>query len=281
MLRARVAERSARPGGTVSFIDAPRRLEARLAPLRDFPILVLLVSVFVLWLTVLLGRALAARVRATGDGDRDDLALITGASLTLLALIIGFTFSMALGRFDQRRNYEEEEANAIGTEYLRVDLLPAADAQHIRELLKQYLDQRLLFYRTLNADRLDSIASETARLQNEMWTIVQVDANLKPSPLMALVVSGMNDVLNRAGYTVAAWRYRVPAGAWLTMIVLSIGCCVLIGFGAQRRRPLLSVFPFLIAVSFFFIADIDSPRRGIIHVPPQNLISLSQSLRSR
>ena len=86
------------------------------------------------------------------------LALSWTATLTLLALIIGFTFSMALNRYDQRKIYEEEEANAIGTEYLRAELLPAADAAKVRTLLLNYLDQRVLFYSyprsaTASADR--------------------------------------------------------------------------------------------------------------------------------
>jgi hypothetical protein len=239
-----------------------------------------LVSLAVFWLAVSLGELLA-RFRPVLDVEREDLNLITTASLTLLALIIGFSFSMALNRYDQRRNYEEEEANAIGTEYVRADLLPAADAARIRGLLTRYLDQRLLFYTIWDPARLESIGKETERLQNEMWAIVQTDGRADASPRMALAISGMNDVINRQGYTQAAFLYRIPLGAWGTMIALSICCCLLIGYGAHRRGPLIAVVPLLVAVSLFFIADIDSPRRGAIRVPPQNLISLSRSLHSQ
>ena len=246
----------------------------------DFPIAVFVISLVLFGLSVSLGFRLSKRFRGEQDIDKDDLSMITNASLTLLALIIGFSFSMALGRYDQRKNYEEEEANAIGTEYVRVDLLPPADARRVRGLLTQFLDQRLLFYTKGDADQLHSVAKETTRWENEMWSTVQAAAATNPTPPMALVVSGMNDVLNREGYTQAAWLYRVPIGAWSTMILLSIGCCVLIGFNARRKEFLLNVFPFLVAVSFFFIADIDSPRRGVIRVIPYNLISLDKSLHS-
>jgi hypothetical protein len=95
--------------------------------------------------------------------------VIQGATLTLLGLIIGFTFSMALGRYDQRKNYEEDEANAIGTEYVRADLLPAADAAKVRAPLLRYLDQRVLFYPTRDERRLRQIDADTARLQAELW----------------------------------------------------------------------------------------------------------------
>ena len=241
--------------------------------------LVFFVTLLAFWLAVNLGYWLGAKLRESEDKARDDLALMTNASLTLLALMIGFSFSMSLGRYDQRRNFEEEEANAIGTEYLRVDLLPDPDATQIKALLTQYVDQRLLFYETRDERQLDVIAHETARIENTMWPIVRRAASANPSNPMILVVSGMNDVLNRTGYTLAAWRYRVPRAAWWTMILLSTGCSLLIGFGAKIKRPLLLVFPFLVSLSLLFIADIDSPRRGLIRVPPVNLISLSQSLR--
>jgi hypothetical protein len=76
---------------------------------------------------------------------RDDFGLILAATLTLLALIIGFSFSMATARYDQRKNYEEQEANAIGTEYVRADLLSPVEAAKVRSLLGSYLDQRVLF----------------------------------------------------------------------------------------------------------------------------------------
>lgn len=111
---------------------------------------------------------------------------------------------MAVSRYDQRKNYEEEEANAIGTEYVRADLPPAADAANVRQLLTKYLDQRLLLYTSRDPSQQASIDNETARLQAEMWSIVQDGAKAQPT----------------------------------------------------------------------------SPRRGVIRVVPQNLISLSQSLQA-
>ncbi|HXJ77176.1 MAG TPA: hypothetical protein VMS64_00675, partial [Candidatus Methylomirabilis sp.] len=97
----------------------------------------LFVLTFVAWLGALYGR----RHLPTEDGTQEQSGLVIGATLTLLALIVGFTFSMALTRYDLRKNYEEAEANAIGTEFARADLLPAADATKVRTLLERYVDQ--------------------------------------------------------------------------------------------------------------------------------------------
>ena len=239
-------------------------------------------SLVVMVLSVLVGVFLARKVRPVQDDERDDLGLVINASLTLLALIIGFSFSMAVSRYDQRKNYEEEEANAIGTEYVRADLLPADSAAQVRQLLKQYLDQRLLFYTTHDPRQLAAINNETAKLQDKMWAAVQSAAKAQPTPPVALVVAGMNDVLNRQGYTQAAWWNRIPKGAWSLMATLGICCSLLIGYGSHKKGILLfTVLPFLVSIAFVLIADIDSPRSGVIHVAPQNLISLAQSLRGQ
>src|ERR1700740_111702 len=112
-----------------------------------YPVLVFVLTFFGLSLAAWIG-VLLSRNRGVEAEARDDFGIILAATLTLLGLIVGFTFSMALGRYDQRKNYEEEEANAIGTEYLRAGLLPAADAAKVRALLLSYLDQRILFYTT-------------------------------------------------------------------------------------------------------------------------------------
>lgn len=92
----------------------------------------------------------------------------------------------------------------------------------------------------------------------------------------------MNDVLNSQGYTQAAWWNRIPIAAWCLMAVVAICANMLVGYASHRAQarvsPLL-VLPFVLGMAFFAIADIDSPRRGIIRVQPQNLISVAQSLR--
>ena len=249
----------------------------------DYPLLVLPFSLLLLYAAEWLG-AIAQRNRGKAEGqDRDDYTLIVSATLTLLGLIIGFTFSMSISRYDQRKNYEEEEANAIGTEYLRLGLLPAGDAAKARELLRTYLNQRLLFYEARSDSQLRQIDSATTRLENDLWSVVQDAAVKQPSPIVPLAVSGMNDVLNTQGYTQAAWWNRIPLAAWSLMGAIAIFSNVLIGYGMHsptRKKPLLLVLPLAVAISFMLIADIDSPRGGVIRVHPQNLTSLSQSLNA-
>ena len=90
----------------------------------NYPLLVLAVTFFALWLSSQMGSSILKKRRKLDEDLREDFGVIQSATLTLLGLIIGFTFSMAIGRYEERKNYEEAEANAIGTEYVRADLLP-------------------------------------------------------------------------------------------------------------------------------------------------------------
>ncbi len=244
------------------------------------PLVFFVVSFLVLWMAVHLGVWLRDW-RRLQEHDRQDFAMILTATLTLLGLIIGFTFSMAITRYDQRKNYEEAEANAIGTEYVRADLLPAPEAARVKMLLRKYLEQRILFYHPPSERQLTQINTDTAQLQAELWSAVWAPALVRPTTVSALAVSGMNDVLNSQGFTQAAWWNRIPLAAWGLLITVAICSNLLIGYGAHSAKPaalLFFVVPLVVSISFGLIADIDSPRFGVVPVSPQNLISLSKSL---
>ncbi|MGA7225659.1 MAG: hypothetical protein WA603_17830 [Candidatus Acidiferrales bacterium] len=249
----------------------------------NFPFLVFFVALVVLALSVWIGTLLRNR-KVIEDDLRKDLDIILTATLTLLGLIIGFSFSMAISRYDQRKNYEEAEANAIGTEYVRADLLPSPDAAKVRALLRDYLAQRVLFYQSRDEHGLQKIDDLTARLQTELWSAVQLPAEAQPTPVIGLAVSGMNDVLNSEGYTQAAWWNRIPIAAWALMMAIAICSNVLVGYAAHSVKTgitQLLILPLVLSISFLLIADIDSPRTGVIRVHPQNLISLVHSLRAQ
>jgi len=188
---------------------------------------------------------------------------------------------MAINRHDQREVLEEAEANAIGTEYLRADLLPSTSALAIKALLVRYLDQRILFYTEQNQASLKEISKRTDGFENALWKEVLPAARSQPHVMTALAVSGMNDVLNAQGYTQAAWWNRIPYTAWGLMGAIAICANLLVGFGARNFKHnigLFMIFPLVISVSFFLIADIDSPRGGVIKIEPRNLIQLKNTL---
>jgi hypothetical protein len=259
-----------------------KKEENNLGSLVTHPLIVLALSFLLMWLSARIGLSFRKRQLNLDEDVLKDLDLIVAATLTLLGLIVGFSFSMAISRYDQRKTYEEGEANAIGTEYLRADLLPPADRANVRALLRNYLDQRVLFYETRDEKALRQIDATTAKLQTELWSAAQIPPGTQPTPVIALAVSGMNDVLNSQGYTQAAWWNRIPPGAWFMMAAVAICSNFLIGYGSHHAGATairLVILPFILCIAFYAIADIDSPRWGAIRVHPQNLISLAQSLQ--
>jgi hypothetical protein len=248
--------------------------------LLDHPIVLFVVSLAILWTVTRLGAYLRSLGSEALSLDDTDFNLVLGAILTLLALVIGFTFSMAVSRYDQRKNYEEQEANAIGTEYVRIDVLGATEADKIRALLRDYLEQRIVYYTGYDAELLRQTRARTLQLQSSLWSAVIPAAMAKPDPISALVMSGMNDVLNSEGYSQAAWLNRIPVAAWTLVFLTSTFCNFLLGYNAHGKPTLsLSALPVALTISFFLIADIDSPRSGIIRVHAQNLETLADSLR--
>jgi hypothetical protein len=248
----------------------------------NYPLLVGLVSLVLLVTSIAVGDALRKRGGVPKEDERVEGSRLVGPILTLLFFILGFSFMMAIARYDLRKNCEQAEANAIRTEHSRADLLTPADAAKVQALLKRYLDQRILFYTTRSPGRASEITADTVRLQTELWSAIRPAIAAVPPPLMGVLVTGMDDVINSQRSSQAAWLNRVPVGAWLLMIIIGIGSCWLIGLRALRTDWLaFMIVPLAVSVCFFLIADLDSPRGGVIHIAPQNLSILSQSLPAK
>lgn len=245
----------------------------------NYPLLLSLASLALLVIATRVGDAQRRRAGVPKEDERAESGPLLGATLTLLFFIIGFSFMMAVGRYDLRKACEQAEAIAIGTEYSRADLLAPADAAKVQTLLREYLEQRTLFYTTRRSGRLVEITAGTVRLQTELWSTLRPAIAAVPPPLMGLLVSGMNDVINSQRSSQGAWLNRVPVAAWVLMTAIGLGCCWLIGYRARRTDWLaFMIVPIAVSVCFFLIADLDSPRGGAIRVAPANLSALSQSL---
>jgi hypothetical protein len=242
------------------------------------PIYVAGAALVLQYAAVVAGDWMRRRRQSVEETERKDLAIILPASLTLLTLLIGFSFSMSASRYDQRKALEEGEANAIGTEYVRADLVPGQRAE-IQALLKDYLQQRILFFESSYIDDHPEVQARTAALQTQLWTAAAAPALATPTPVTALVAAGMNDVLNAQGYTQAMFWNRLPPSAWALMFLIATFGSFLFGYHEIRMsRRRLMVLPVIVSLAFFLIADLDSPRGGLIRVAPQNLMALQASL---
>jgi hypothetical protein len=247
----------------------------------DHPAILFVVLLVAFAGAIAFGALALRRVSALQSEEREDFNIAQTTTLTLLALLIGFNLSMAVNRYDQRKNLEENEANAIGTEYARADVVAASISAQIKAELVHYTQLRLAHFETREAQALARIEQDTGKSQAELWRLATQVAKDQPTPIGAAVMTGMNDVLNSQDYSEAALVNRIPLGAWALMILIGLFACVVHGYGAKsnvRRAMFIIVLPVTVALSLALISDIDSPRGGIIHIQPQNLSRLLNSL---
>jgi hypothetical protein len=249
--------------------------------LLDHPFSIFIFTIITCAASVWFGNAALSKYRTKDSETAQDLGIIQTATLTLLALIIGFTFSMAIDRHDQRELLEAAEANAISTEYLRSDLLQSPTDINVKITLRSYLDQRIEFYSWQDKETAKELTLRTNQSKTTLWNEIIPVAQQNSNAVIRLITAGMNDVFNAQGNTEAVWQNRIPYPAWALMGAIAICANLIVGFGARNfshNIALFMMFPFVIAVSFFLIADIDSPRSGVIKIEARNLILLKETL---
>jgi len=219
------------------------------------------------------------------DARKGQIGGVQGAILGLLALLLGFTFSMSAGRYEGRRSLVLEEANAIGTTYLRAALLSEGHQVAVEDLLRQYVDARVDFYE-VGEDRAKQIEVErtTAALQARLWEHAVAAAKQAPTPITASFISSLNDTIDADASRVNALRTHVPGAVWLLVVLVSLcGCCISgysAGSSGLRNGFTSWVLPVMIAVVITFIVDLDRPRGGMVGISQQPMLDLRDSLRS-
>ena len=227
-----------------------------------------------------LGRKYAKKCPAQA-GDVSDF--VPSTILGLLSLIMGFTFSMAITRFDHRKELVLKESNAIGTVLLRSALLNSDSSQRARSLLRQYVDARLAFFGAgSDFTRIEEIEEGTRTLHDKLWELVVQTTQSERSAVQGLFVSAVNDVIDLQAERLIALRNTVPEVVyWVILLLASIGLSSryfamgMRGKGSHAGAALLAI---LFALVFALIHDLDRPRAGITTVSQEAMLSLRRSL---
>ena len=145
--------------------------------------------------------------------------------------------------------------------------------------MRVYVDQRIDFYRG-NKMASPSIGNNQKTVQDELWSTVVRAGTAQPNPVLALTISGMNDIFNTQADARAAWMNRIPTAAWALMLLIAVFSNLLLGYRDRSSGSLaLLVLPVIASIAFFLIADIDSPYLGTISVVPHNLVSTSEAMK--
>lgn len=212
--------------------------------------------------------------RADGDSapSSEGTAAVEATLFAMLGLLVAFTFSGADTRLDARRKLIVEETNAVGTAYLRLDLLRAEDEPILQDEMRRYVDSRLAFYDQLldfRAARAERARSD--RLQQEIWThAVAASARAGDSRAALLVLQSLNALFDVATERYAALRTHVPMAIFVLLIVMALACSFFAGIGmARRQHPSylhMVIFAGVLAVTAYVILNLEFPRAGFGHL---------------
>ena len=222
---------------------------------------------------------LLARKRRSEPADQ--LATIQGATLGLLALLLGFNFALAAGRFNDRVQLIVQEANAIGTAYLRCDLLPDGERAELHQLLKDYAAQRILLYNARTAAEQAAAAAASEASQAKMWAMVSAAARSQ-NVLAQVILPPFNEVFDLHAARLAAVSRHMPFMLLLLLLSCSLVSVASVGYGCgvagKRNVVLTTSLTFLISGALWATIDMDHPRMGLIRVGQQPMIDLQSAL---
>ena len=223
-------------------------------------------------------RAGARRLVLDPEGARHGLGVVEGAVFSLLGLLLAFTFSGAASRFDGRRLLIIDEANDIGTAYLRIDLLPESAHPVMRELFRKYLDSRLKMYRLLpdmEAARVEF--AHTLELQGQIWSAaVKAAQETGTPPAQILLLPALNSMFDIATARREAMKVHPPPIIFVMVCALSLAASLFAGYGmagGKSRSWMHGVgFAMVLSVTVYVIVDLEYPRLGLIRVEEADIV---------
>src|SRR5262245_8945240 len=226
--------------------------------------------------------------RHVKEGIEGAGSAVEGAVFALLGLLIAFTFSGAISRFDSRRELVAQETNTIGTAWLRLDLLPEEKQANMRDLFRRYLDSRLATYQKISEEKPpDAEVAESSRLQSEIWktSVAACRSGDSITPCM-LLLPALNDMFDITTTRAMAARIHPPFIVFLMLGILALIAALLAGYGmaaAGKSRSLFHrvAFAAVIAATVYVVIDIEYPRLGLIRVDSADsmLSSLRQTMK--
>lgn len=231
-----------------------------------------------------LGHYLARREAREGGVVPAQASAMQGAVLGLLALLLGFTFSLAMDRFESRKALLRDEANSIGTTYLRTQLLPEPMRSSLPPLLRRYVDTRLdLFASGYQPERLSEVHARATQLHKQMWAQAVAAGRVADSEMTSLFVDALNQTIDMHGLRMASIRNRIPAALFLLLFAVSLVALGLSGYASGPRlrqaRTLNLVMALMITLVTMLVFDLHRPARGLVQADPVALIELRDSLQ--
>jgi hypothetical protein len=217
------------------------------------------------------------RRRGGEDSEREEFSMTS--VLGLLALLIGFTFSLSLLRYEERRELVIREANAIGTTWLRYGLLDAPDRDRLRTLLQRYVEARVAFGRAETPAEEAAAYQQTATLQQQLWASTTTAlAPVRTTVLAGLVLQPLNESIDIAGTRKAHREAHIPSRLLRLLLEFGVVAAAMIGYQRRRYRTASTLILLLFTLAGTLILDLDRPSSGGITEPQTPMLDLQRSL---
>jgi hypothetical protein len=231
-----------------------------------------------------IGFRIGRRWQASGASPSPQTGAIMAAVLGLLAFMLALTFGSAATRFDARRQAVLNEANAIGTTWLRSQLLPAPHPAQIKPLLMRYVQVRLEGARAQSIEDLRRALRESTDLHEQLWAhAVALGKDHPRSIVLGLFIESLNQVIDLHTARITVVRQRIPPSVWLTLYFIALIASVMVGAnaGLSGGRHLFVTALLVAALSavMVLIIDLDRPGQTLFGVSQQSLIDLAQSMK--
>lgn len=219
------------------------------------------------------------RRRLKANSAPDDEAFAMTSVLGLLALLIGFTFSIALSRYEERRDLVVKEANALGTTWLRMQLLDRTDRTMMEAVLRRYVDTRVAFGLAGSADEEMATETKSEALQGELWAaLMSVVGPFRDSPRASLLISTTNDSIDLAAERSATRQAHIPVRILRTLWLFALLAAGMVGYERGRHRKSTTLMFILLSLGAVLILDLDRPTTGMINVSQQPMIDLRDGI---
>jgi hypothetical protein len=231
-----------------------------------------------------LGYRMGIKSRIEDDQNRKEQINAIGNGLfILLSLLVSFSLSMAVSRYDQRRELVVSEADAIGTTYLRAATLGQPYQGNFEQLLRNYVDARIDFFAAgTDPARLEQAVSHSSHLQQELWKNLVAVSQSDQTPVAVAFMNSLNEVIDLDSQRLAALENRIPPRVWILITIVALIAVFTRGLTLKRRFWLTLVLgPMTIAIAVGLIADVDSPRSGFIRVDQGPLYRLKADIQPK
>jgi hypothetical protein len=253
-------------------------------PLDGVALWVLFVVGLICWsLALESGYRLGRRRHAQGSGEKESpVGTMVGSILGLFAFMLAFTFSLAATQFEARRQAVLDEANAIGTTYLRARLLPEPYRAESLQLLRAYLAVRV---RVSREGTVQEARAQSEELHERLWVLAIKAAEERPNPITAIYLAALNQMIDMHGVRIqVGLRNHIPTVIWVGLFALALLSMCSVGYQAglsgTRRSPAMIVLVLGFASVMFLIADLSRPQEGFLTVGQQAILDLQSAMQT-